>query len=436
MGFKLGIIADDFTGGTDIATLMTQQGWHVVQLLGTPSEKQLLPDADAVIISLKSRSIPADQAVQLSLEAASWLQANGCSQLFFKYCSTFDSTSEGNIGPVTDALLDKVQSDFTVLAPALPIIGRTVLHGHLFVNGTLLHESGMQHHPITPMKSSNLLKLMAGQARGQVGLVDLTAIRQGITAVKEELLTLHSQGYRYAITDSLTMEDLSILAAAVHKMPLVTGGSGLAAALAALDLSRPIRRQTSSGNHKVLGVGVPPRKFRAAILSGSCSTMTNSQVAYYRRLAPTRTLEIERCLADCPGYANELASWILDQPCYLAPLIYSTQPPALLAAAQQRYPSGLVSGAIEETLALTAKELVNHGVRALIIAGGETSGAILQHLETRALQVGAPIAPSVPWMKDLHTPLWLALKSGNFGTEDFFVAAQDYRLPAPPTLTL
>ncbi|WP_197060506.1 3-oxo-tetronate kinase [Erwinia sp. 9145] len=414
MTIKLGIIADDFTGATDIASFMATSGWRVVQLNGIPTGTVDLASADAVVISLKSRSCAAEQALTLSAHASRWLTTQGCERLYFKYCSTFDSTSAGNIGPVTDFLLAETRAPMAILCPALPINGRTVVHGHLFVNGRLLNESGMENHPLTPMKDANLLRVMEQQAQGTCGLVSLATLGEGKAAVVRRLAQLENEGKRYAVVDALTQNDLLTLADALPHNVLLTGGSGLAGALAARHPQPPQAEEFA-----------PLSTGRTLILAGSCSLMTNQQVAHYREHAPSLALDVERCLNDA-DYQAELAAWVLTQSAEKAPMIYATRPAEEVKALQERFGVEAVGSAIEHLFAALAVELNGQGVNKFIVAGGETSSLIVQKLSVEGFAIGETIAPGVPWVKDLHRPLWLALKSGNFGDEHFFTKAQEF----------
>ncbi|MEQ1964531.1 3-oxo-tetronate kinase [Xenorhabdus khoisanae] len=420
MTIKLGVIADDFTGATDIASFMVQSGWKVAQLLGIPDENTYVPyDVDAVVISLKIRSCPVAESILLSLKACRWLQNKiGCRQLFFKYCSTFDSTSEGNIGPVIDALMDELQVDISLICPALPINGRTVVHGNLFVNGQLLNESGMQYHPVTPMKDANLLRLIEQQSKGRAGLVNLDCVRQGKQVICHHLESLRQNGIRYAVVDTMMMEDLMPIAQAVSDMKLVTGGSGLGAALASYHSGHALAASTAGDIPPAIGR-------RTVILSGSCSVMTNRQVSEYKKIAPAMALNIDECINNSI-YANQLVDWVIQQPeDGLAPILYSTQPPQLLEMIQQQYGISKVSNSIERLFAEIVNKLKQQGFNTFIIAGGETSAQVVRSLEINQFSIGAPIAPGVPWVHGSHTDYWLALKSGNFGEVNFFQHAQE-----------
>ena len=413
---KLGVIADDFTGATDIAGFLVENGLSTLQLSGVPQHDGDLPRVDAVVISLKSRSCPAGEAVRDSLAALAWFQARGCPRIYQKYCSTFDSTAAGNIGPVTDALLAALGQDFTLICPALPVNGRTVYQGNLFVGALPLAESGMRHHPITPMQDSNLLRLMEGQGSGRAGLVPFATIDKGAAAIAGAFEQLAEDGVRYAVVDTLTEQHLLDIATAALHLPLVTGGSGLAIGLA---------RQLGSGDLQGAREAGWPRGSRAVVLSGSCSEMTNRQVARYRQHAPALALDVARCLEDA-DYPAELAQWVLAQPLTPAPLVYATTSPGELARIQESHGQQAASDAVEHCFARLAQLLQGAGVDGFIIAGGETSSRITQALGVKAFHIGPQIAPGVPWVRAIDAPLSLALKSGNFGDEDFFDKAQEY----------
>ena len=414
---RLGVIADDFTGATDIAGFLVANGLRTVQLNGRPPAG-LEVDVEAVVISLKSRSCPAAEAVSQSLASLEWLRALGCAQFFFKYCSTFDSTAEGNIGPVTDALLDALGEDFTVICPVLPVNGRTIYNGYLFVNGVPLAESGMRDHPVTPMRDSNLMRLMDAQSRGRTGNVPSAVMDAGPEAVRAALARLREGGFRYAVLDALNDAHLVVMGQAVAGMRLVTGGSGLADGMA---------RAWGGGDAAAAAAQGHPGRGRAVVLSGSCSDMTNAQVVAYRAAAPAMAVAVavERCVDD-PGYAAELAEWVLAQPAgALAPLIYATTDVAGLRAAQARFGASTASEAVERTFGALAQRLAAEGFGRFIVAGGETSGVVTQSLGIGGFHIGPQIAPGVPWVRAIDRPVSLALKSGNFGQERFFFEAQE-----------
>ncbi|WP_394255814.1 3-oxo-tetronate kinase [Pseudoclavibacter helvolus] len=416
MAVRLGVIADDFTGGTDIAGFLVANGLRTVQLTGVPAPSTTVPaDTDAVVISLKSRSIPAKEAVSVSLAALRFLQGQGAERFYFKYCSTFDSTPAGNIGPVTDALLGALGEDFTVICPALPVNGRTTYRGYLFVEDVPLHESGMRNHPITPMTDSNLMRLMDGQAEGRTGNVQAAVVTQGAAAVREALAALHTEGYRYAVLDAITNADLDVLGEAVADHTLVTGGSGLAAGLARA-LSGTAGERTSPWHE---------REGRTVVLSGSSSVMTNQQVAVYRETAPFLAVNVDQLVAAPDAYREQVLQWVLAQPADgLAPLVSATAPPEEVSRLQDAYGAHEVSEAIESMFGWLASALAEEGVQRFIVAGGETSGAVTTALNVTGFEVGPQIAPGVPWVRSISSGIDLALKSGNFGDVDFFSLAQ------------
>lgn len=414
----LGVIADDFTGATDIAGFLVANGVSTTQIIGVPPD-DLKVAAEAVVISLKSRSCPADQAVAESLAALAWLRRQGCTQVFQKYCSTFDSTAAGNIGPVADALLDALGADLTVICPALPVNGRTVYNGYLFVGGVLLSESGMRHHPVTPMTDSSLVRLMEAQAKGTCGVVAADTVDAGVDAVRAALDGLRKAGHRYAVLDALKPRHLEILGAAVADMALVTGGSGLAAGMAKAWADR-----LADPAHAA-DAGRPGAKQQAIVLAGSCSQMTNAQVAAYREAAPAFVVDPARCLADAEAYADEIAAWIAkNRGGRWAPLVHATTDPEHLQAVQKRF-GPAASTAIETTFAALARRLAAAGFDRFVVAGGETSGAVVQALGVSGFHIGPQIAPGVPWVRAVDKPFSLALKSGNFGQPRFFFECQE-----------
>jgi uncharacterized protein YgbK (DUF1537 family) len=416
MSMRLGVIADDFTGATDIAGFLVANGLRTVQLNGVPPE-DLQVEADAVVVSLKTRSCPVGHALSESLAALHWLRERDCAQFFFKYCSTFDSTPKGNIGPVTDALLAALGQDFTVICPVLPVNGRTTYNGYLFVNGVPLHESGMRYHPVTPMTDANLMRLMDAQSQGRTGNVPSTVMDQGADAVRKALAALKANGFRYAVLDALNDAHLVTMGQAVAGMVLVTGGSGLADGMA--------RAWTGTGDASSAAAEGRPAKGRAVVLSGSCSQMTNAQVAAYRAEAASLAVSVERCLAE-PGYAQELADWVLAQAQGgLAPLVYATTEPAKLKALQEKFGAAKASEAVERIFGAVAQKLAAAGFNQFIVAGGETSGIVTQSLGISGFHIGPQIAPGVPWVRAVEKPLSLALKSGNFGQVRFFFEAQN-----------
>jgi 3-dehydrotetronate 4-kinase len=411
----LGCIADDFTGATDLANNLVRSGMRVVQTIGVPREP-LESDADAVVVALKSRTVPASEAVEQSLAALHWLQAQGARQIYFKYCSTFDSTPQGNIGPVTEALMAALGTDFTIATPAFPDNQRTVFKGHLFVGDVLLNESGMRSHPLTPMTDANLVRVLQAQCRRKVGLIDYRTVAAGTEAIRRRIGELRSSGCAIAIVDALGNEDLLRLGPALADLPLVTAGSGVAIGLPA---NFGISACAAASE-------LPPAQGTRAVLSGSCSEATNRQVqAFIAAGGAALALDPLRIGAgqDVVGQALAWATPLLaGEPV----LLYSTAQPEAVKAVQGRLGTQEAGAMVERTLAAIARGLVGAGVRQLIVAGGETSGACVQALGITQMQIGAQIDPGVPWCHARTgdgAGLHIALKSGNFGADDFFATA-------------
>lgn len=414
---QLGVIADDFTGATDIASFLVRNGMPTVQLNGAPTHGAPV-NSDAVVISLKTRSCPTEEAISQSLNALHWLQDQGCQQFYFKYCSTFDSTAAGNIGPVLDALLAALQETQTVISPALPINERTVYQGYLFVGNQLLNESGMRHHPVTPMDDAHLGRLIERQGRGKAGLVAYPTVDQGPEAVAAELSALADSAVRYIVLDALNEQHLLTQGIALRQMKLVSGGSGLAIGLARDWAQRHGAQRDSSR----AGMPVPGP---AVVLSGSCSLMTNAQVTAYRAMAPARAVDLSACFENLSAYVDTLCNWVDEhRAAPLAPMIYATTEPETLQRIQHEYGNKASSERIEQLFAALAAALKAKGFSRFIVAGGETSSIVAQTLGVEAFHIGPVISPGVPWVRDTRQPLSLALKSGNFGDTQFFARAQ------------
>lgn len=412
----LGCIADDFTGATDLANNLVRSGMRVIQTIGVPDRP--LPEAvDAVVVSLKSRTIAPALAVAQSLAALRWLQSMGASQIYFKYCSTFDSTPEGNIGPVIDALMQALNTSFTVATPAFPDAGRTVYRGYLFVGDVLLNESGMQDHPLTPMTDANLARVLQAQTEHRVGLVDYQVVQAGHASIQAKFEALSSAGVGIAVLDAVSNEDLLALGAAVKEMPLVTAGSGLAIGLP----------PNFGVNANPQAAQLPPAQGYQAMIAGSCSRATQAQVAAFIgaggqaiRLDPVAAHRVH-------DYVQQLAAQALDCLTLGPVLVYSTDSPDALKSNQRALGAQVVGEQIEDWLAAIAKRLWQGGVRQWVVAGGETSGAVVQALALNQLRIGPQVDPGVPWCygqsgldgQSAH----ICLKSGNFGGEDFFVKA-------------
>ena len=414
----LGVIADDMTGATDVALMLNRAGMRTVQVIGVPPAGSTLPEADAVVVALKSRTNPVAEAVADSLAACEALLKGGARQILFKYCSTFDSTAEGNIGPVANALAQRLGAKLAIVCPAFPANGRSIYQGYLFVGAVPLHESSMKDHPLTPMRDSNLMRLMAAQASADVGLVDYATVLAGPTAVKARLARLQTDGVRYAVTDALTNEDLMTLGHAVSEHVLLTGGSGIA-----MGLPQNFRRAG------LLPERPGPQELkapagRAGIISGSCSTATRGQIKAALEAGYPALKVDPLALADGSQDAAKLAQWALAQPQDKPFLLYSSDDPAEVAAVQGKLGRDRAGSIVEHTFAEVARRLSEGGVTRLLVAGGETSGATVLGLGIRTLEIGPEIDPGVPWTRVVDGPeMVVALKSGNFGAPDFFLKA-------------
>ena len=429
----LGCIADDFTGATDLANMLVRGGMRTVQTIGVPASDEPL-EADALVVALKSRTVPAADAVAQSLAALNWLRAQGCRQFFFKYCSTFDSTDAGNIGPVADALLDALAGSdpgagstgerdasadaFTIACPAFPENGRTIYRGHLFVGDVLLNESGMENHPLTPMKDANLVRVLQRQTASKVGLVRYDRVAQGAATVRETFEALRHEGVRMAIADALSDTDLHTLGEACADLKLITGGSGIAIGLPANFRRAGLLTGTADAAQ------LPHVEGLSVVLAGSASKATNAQVAAWResrpafRIDPLAAARGEPVVEQALAFARE--HFANQQPV----LIYATATPDEVKAVQRELGVEQAGHLVEETLAAIARGLRDLGVRKFVVAGGETSGAVVQALDVHTLRIGAQIDPGVPATATTgDEPLALALKSGNFGATDFFAKA-------------
>jgi uncharacterized protein YgbK (DUF1537 family) len=402
----LGCIADDFTGATDLANNLGRAGMRVVLTVDVPAPSQQI-DADAVVVALKSRTVPAAAAVKVSLDACRWLRKQGAGQIYFKICSTFDSTAKGNIGPVIETLMDELGCDFSIATPAFPENGRTVVHGHLFLGDILLSDSGMRHHPLTPMTDANLVRVLQAQldsSKGRkVGLIDYRTVVQSAEVIRRRMDELKAEGISIAIVDALSDDDLGRLGEALRDAPFLTAGSGLGSSL-----------PRNWGFRRASPITLPPARGRKAILAGSCSSATNVQVERFLRsggeayaLQPRADLELQ--IAKVLAWAD--ACWQTDAELPL--LVYSTAEPERVNPAD--------APLIEQTMAAVARAFVERGVGILVVAGGETAGVCVQALGITQLQIGPQIDPGVPWC--YAGGLHLALKSGNFGSPDFFSKA-------------
>ncbi|WP_413195948.1 3-oxo-tetronate kinase [Pararobbsia alpina] len=413
----LGCIADDFTGATDLANMLVRGGMRTIQTIGVPNAPLDEP-AEAIVVALKSRTAPREDAISESLAALAWLRERGCRQFYLKYCSTFDSTAKGNIGPVADALMEALDVSFAIACPAFPEAGRTVYRGHLFVGDVLLNESGMQNHPLTPMTDANLVRVLQQQTRQRVGLLRYDSVQRGVEAIHEARFALAAQDIGLAIADAISDDDLYRLGAACANDVLLTGGSGLALGLPRNFANAGLLPEAASAAQ------LPAIEGPAAVLSGSCSRATNGQVAHWREQGrPAFRIDPLALAANRPVVAEALEfarARIEHEPV----LLYATSEPDDVAAVQQALGAAQSGALVENAMATIARQLRDDGMRRFVVAGGETSGAVVKALGVTSLRIGPQIDPGVPWTASLGTPaLALALKSGNFGTPDFFSKA-------------
>ena len=417
---KLGIIGDDFTGSSDIANNLKKSGMQVSMYAGVPN---LLPEetkkeqTDAAVIALKTRTAPIEDAIRESLEALSWLKDCGCEQFIFKYCSTFDSTKKGNIGPVTDAIMKELNTDFTIACPSFPDAGRTVYFGHMFVNGKPLNESGMENHPLTPMTDHNLVRWLNHQTKNNVGLIDFQTISKGADSVKEKIETLKTNGYKYAIVDTIKNDDFDIICNGVKDLPFLTGGSGIALGLPKIYKDRGL---LSASNFEI-----PKNNSNAIILSGSCSVATINQINIYKENNPSLYVSPDEVINN-EDLVEKVFSWIKVNET-LSPLIYSSSDTKTVSEKQKQYGKEMLANKIEDFFELLSKKLVNDNFGTFISAGGETSGAVIKGLGVQELKIGEEISHGVPALWSPHSngdkPISVTLKSGNFGQIDFFERA-------------
>jgi 3-dehydrotetronate 4-kinase len=423
MRVALGCIADDYTGASDLANSLARAGLRTVQTIGVPEADFPLPDADAVVVALKSRSIPAEDAIAQARAAARWLRSRGAEHILFKICSTFDSTDAGNIGPVTEALGADADCWLVLVTPAFPETGRTVYQGHLFVGAVPLNESPLKDHPLNPMRDANLVRVLARQCRGAIGLVPLAVVERGVDAVREEMARLAKEGVEVAIVDAIFERHLETIGRAALDCAISTGASGLG-----LGLARALIATGRVGLRPPETAARVPTGGPAVILVGSCSPATLSQIAAAERTGmPCLRLDPERLVSD-PAAVTEAVAWAKGRLGMAAVLIASSAPPDEVAALQARHGAARAGQMIEQGLARMAAELVGAGARRLIVAGGETSGAVVDRLGIRAFLVGEEIAPGVPVLLTTGghgPPLLVALKSGNFGGASFFTSALD-----------
>jgi uncharacterized protein YgbK (DUF1537 family) len=422
MAIVLGCIADDYTGASDLANTLTKNGLRTVQTIGVPDDKLALPEIDAVVVALKIRSIAADEAVAAARAANRWLSGRGASHVLYKICSTFDSTDKGNIGPITDALrMDTGSTDTTIVTPAFPETARTVYFGNLFVGSVPLNESPLKDHPLNPMHDSNLVRVLARQSRGKVGLVDFATISRGKDAARARLAELAASGHGAAIADAILDSDLEVIGDIAAGAKLSVGASGIGLGLA--------RALVKSGRVKAAAAdfadAMRPVGGAMAAVAGSCSKATLEQIAVAERTMPVRRLDPQR-LMDGPAEIEDTLAWAGDKLAKGPVLIASSASPEAVSQLQARYGREASGHAIEQATAKIATELVARGVKRLVMAGGETSGAAVDSLKIPAFLVGPEIAAGVPVLRSVggkDGDMLLALKSGNFGGPDFFTKA-------------
>ena len=414
----LGVIADDFTGASDIANTLAKGlphrgGLRTVQFLGIPND-DVAEDVEAGVIALKSRSISSEDAIEQSLQALGWLLRQGCRQIVFKYCSTFDSTPYGNIGQVGEALADALGVKGVVVCPAFPGAGRTIYQGHLFVKDKLLNESGMQNHPLNPMTDADIRRWLRQQTRSEVGFVAIETVDRGSRAIATALEQAASAHQTLVIVDAVKDTDLVSIGRAVSDHKLITGGSGIAMALPANFIDQGLARGSGSITPAIRGP--------EAVLAGSCSGATREQVEVHAARHPAMAIDVDAVMEGRTTHEDVVAFLLRHQG--KAPLAYSSGSPDVVLALQEKHGRENVAQTLDKLFADTARRLIKSGVRRLVVAGGETSGAVVSALEFAALSIGPEIDPGVPVLvSNGIEPVALALKSGNFGSPDFFEKA-------------
>ncbi len=417
MTVVLGCIADDFTGATDLAGLLARSGVRVSLRLGVPETAPADVETSSFeVIALKCRTAPVEEAIAETQAALAWLQAAGAERFFWKYCSTFDSTAKGNIGPIAEALMAKLGSKQTIYCPAFPENGRSIFMGNLFVGEQPLHESPMKDHPLTPMRDSNLMRLLEPQVSGKVGLANRLVVDQGVPALRNRLAELRADGVAHVVIDAVANIDLTIIAEACRDLPLMTGGSAVAMPLPSLYMADGV---LSADAPKPVKPALAPGQI---VLSGSCSAMTRKQVAAFAAGAEAFKLDP---LALAKDGAKAAADWLAQQAPETAKIVYATAEPSEVAAAQAELGVEKAGKIVEDALAELAVQARDAGVRRFVVAGGETSGAVTNALGVKQMTIGPEVAPGVPWTwcVSADQDIALTLKSGNFGQEDFFARA-------------
>lgn len=406
----LGCIGDDFTGSSDLANTLAKQGMRTVQYTGIPS-CDAPSEVEAGIVALKSRSIDPKIAVEQSLKALDWLKRQGCQQFFFKYCSTFDSTPMGNIGPVIDALAKALDAHKIIVCPAFPGAGRSIYQGHLFVNDVLLNESGMQDHPVTPMVDSDIRRWLKPQTKFNVGHVTALHVLNGAEAIKTAMQDEHQKDNRIIVVDALQDSDLLEIGYAAADLPLITGGSGVALGLPANFAKKGLATGASQNWQAQAG--------KCVVLSGSCSKATRAQIAFHAKTNPAFEI-VAGDVIEGRLQAETVAKWLVAK--QGIPIAYSSADPKIVRSVQEKFGGEKSAEAIENFFAEISRRLVEKGIECILTAGGETSGAVVEALQLKELEIGPEIDPGVPALR-AGPNLVLALKSGNFGAEDYFAKA-------------
>ncbi len=416
----LGCIADDITGATDMALTLKRSGLRTIQVMGVPKSADAFGDFDAVVVALKSRTNPVAEAVEWSLASCDVLLAGGAQQIFFKYCSTFDSTDQGNIGPVAEALIEKLGGDVAFVCPAFPTNKRTIYKGHLFVGDQLLSSSPMKDHPLTPMRDSDLVSVLGRQTKLPVGLIDYGIVEQGVKAIRTAAGEAHTDGKRFLVVDAISDRHLFAIGEAAADHKLITGGSGVAIGLADNFERAGLLTKAAADAPMSAASG------RAAILSGSCSAATRGQIKAAKAAGiPAKRVDALE-LASGQIKPDDFIRFAREQSGDGPVLIYSSDEPDIVADVQRQLGRERAGNLVETAMGDIARGLDAAGFTKLIVAGGETSGAVVAALGVDAIEIGPEIDPGVPWTKSLdERGLVLALKSGNFGGETFFIDAWD-----------
>ena len=409
----IGVIGDDFTGSSDIANNLKKSGMSVTMYAGIPKKKTNKSKSQAIVIALKTRTIPVKQAIKQSLIALDWLKNANCKKIIFKYCSTFDSTKKGNIGPVIDALMEKLETDFTIACPSFPDAGRSLYFGHMFVNGIPLQESGMENHPLTPMTDNNLVRWLNYQTKNKVGLIDITTIKKGSKEIKKKIISLKKQGFKYSIIDTIENIDFDYICEGTKHLKLLTGGSGIALGLPKLFKKKGLIKKNSDI--------LPKTNSYSVILSGSCSHATLNQIRNYKTNHPSLSLSPEKIIYET-GYLEKVVRWVIKNKNF-KPLLYSSVKPNIIKKNQKKFGKDNVATQIEMFFQRVVSKLYQKGFKKIISAGGETSGAVVRGLGIEELQIGKEISAGVPTMWEPNKSIKIALKSGNFGQVDFFSRA-------------